>query len=51
MEEESLRQRKVVLTDARSHPSSGDASFVLQKADVRATSDESDPDGLIDGER
>ncbi|EJW80207.1 phosphatidate cytidylyltransferase 1 [Wuchereria bancrofti] len=50
-EKESLRQRKVESTDARSHPNSGDASSVVQKTDVRATSDESDADGLIDGER
>uniref|UniRef100_A0AAF5RTF2 Phosphatidate cytidylyltransferase n=1 Tax=Wuchereria bancrofti TaxID=6293 RepID=A0AAF5RTF2_WUCBA len=49
-EKESLRQRKVESTDARSHPNSGDASSVVQKTDVRATSDESDADGLIDGE-
>nr|CDP92943.1 Bm2549, isoform f [Brugia malayi] len=50
-EKESLRQRKVESTDARSHPNSGDASCVVQKTDVRAISDESDADGLVDGER
>uniref|UniRef100_A0A0R3S0T6 Phosphatidate cytidylyltransferase n=1 Tax=Elaeophora elaphi TaxID=1147741 RepID=A0A0R3S0T6_9BILA len=51
MEEEILRQRKVGSTDGRSHPGSGDTPFLPQKTDVRATSDESDADGLIDGER
>ncbi|OZC07358.1 hypothetical protein X798_05668 [Onchocerca flexuosa] len=50
MEEKSIRQRKGE-TIGRSDPSSGDVSFTLQKADVRATSDDSDADGLIDGER
>lgn len=51
IEQESLRQRKVGPTVATSHPSSGDASFPQQKTDIRATSDESDADGLIDSER
>ncbi|VDK81493.1 unnamed protein product [Litomosoides sigmodontis] len=51
VEQEFFRQRKVGSTIAANHPSSGDASFPQQKTDVRATSDESDADGLIDGER
>uniref|UniRef100_A0A915PN27 Phosphatidate cytidylyltransferase n=1 Tax=Setaria digitata TaxID=48799 RepID=A0A915PN27_9BILA len=51
MEEESIRQRKFASEAGRSHLSSGDASFVSQKTDVRATSDESDADALVDGER
>ncbi|KAM3725382.1 Phosphatidate cytidylyltransferase [Dirofilaria immitis] len=51
MEEESIRQRKIRSTIGKSDPSSGDVSFIRQKIDIRATSDESDADGLIDGER
>lgn len=47
----SLRQRKIDPKDPTNHPSSGSISFTLQKTDIRATSDESDADGLIDGER
>ncbi|KAL3982832.1 Cytidylyltransferase family protein [Acanthocheilonema viteae] len=51
MEDEFLRQRKIGSTDATSHASSGDAPLLLQKTDIRATSDESDADALIDSER
>ncbi|CAG9532605.1 unnamed protein product [Cercopithifilaria johnstoni] len=51
MEDEFLRQRKVGSPNVTSHPSSGDGVFLLQKTDIRAASDESDADGLIDGER